>query len=156
MLLVHKWIATSLGTGYLPVAPGTWGSIFGIIVLFFLQYFSCLSQELLVALIIFFFFIGTWSTHVLEKEWGKDPSRVVIDETVGVWVNIVFLPFQWQIWLIGLILFRVLDIWKPLGIRRLENVKGAWGVMLDDLAAGIIGNVILQVMYFSFLKNLLS
>ena len=155
MLNVYKWIATSLGVGYLPLAPGTWGSIFGIAVLFLLQYFEILSQTLLLGMIIMFLFLGVLVTNKLEADWGKDPSRVVIDETVGVWINVLFLPFNWIIWLCGLILFRIFDIWKPLGIRKLESIGGGWGVMLDDVAAGIVGNLVLQLIYLVFLKQLM-
>jgi len=151
MQAVYKLIATSLGVGFLPLAPGTWGAAIGIIVLFLLQYFALLSTPLLIGLIIVFFLLGIYVTDQLEAEWGKDPSKVVIDETIGVWINVLFLPFNWTIWLIGFVLFRILDIWKPLGIRKLEKIGGGLGVMIDDVAAGVAGNIILQIIYYFYL-----
>jgi len=152
---LYKMIATSLGVGYLPLAPGTWGAVVGILVLYLLHTFSILSTAVLLALIIVFFFLGTFVTDQLESEWGKDPSKVVIDETIGVWINVLFLPFNWTIWLLGFVLFRIFDIWKPLGIRKLESIKGGLGVMLDDVAAGIVGNIILQVIYYAYLIKII-
>jgi len=90
--------------------------------------------------------IGAIVTNQLEKEWGEDPSKVVIDEIIGVWITLLFVPLTWQNILIGFVLFRVFDIWKPLGIRSLEAIKNGWGVMLDDVLAGIYANIILQIL----------
>ena len=127
------------------------GALVGIIILFLikwqqpnLQYFT---WGLLLAIIIFTLF-GVWSTNEMETEWGKDPSKVVVDELIGVWVAVLWIPAETQWLILGFILFRFFDIAKPLGIRQLEKIKGGWGVMLDDVGAGIYANIVLQVIVY--------
>jgi len=151
MKLLHKLNASVLGAGYTPFAPGTMGALVGIIILFLikwqqpnLQYFT---WGLLLAIIIFTLF-GVWSTNEMETEWGKDPSKVVVDELIGVWVAVLWIPTETQWLILGFILFRFFDIAKPLGIRQLEKIKGGWGVMLDDVGAGIYANIVLQVIVY--------
>lgn len=82
----------------------------------------------------------------LEKHWGADPSRVVVDEMAGVWVTLLAVPatMEWQYVLGAFLLFRIMDIVKPLGCRWLDkNLHGGWGVMLDDILAGVYGAVAL-------------
>ncbi|MFK8009817.1 MAG: phosphatidylglycerophosphatase A [Saprospiraceae bacterium] len=151
MKSLHKLNATVLGAGYSPFAPGTMGALVGILVLFLikwqqpeLQYFT---WGLLLATIVFTL-LGVWSTNELESEWGKDPSKVVVDELIGVWIAVLWIPIETQWLILGFILFRFFDILKPLGIRRLESIKGGWGVMLDDLGAGIYANIVLQIIVY--------
>jgi len=91
---IHKLIATVLGAGYSPLAPGTVGALFGIVFLYGYHYFfqtvNFYSWQLLI-LTIAITILGTWSTDNLEKEWGKDPSKVVIDELVGVWITLLWI-----------------------------------------------------------------
>ena len=148
---IYKFFATAAGSGYSPFAPGTAGALVGIALLWLihiwipeLPYFS---WGLILATIIFYF-VGVYCTDQLESEWGKDPSKVVLDEVIGVWISVLFVPITWQWMLLGFILFRVFDIWKPLGIRKLEAIKGGHGVMLDDVAAGIIANILLQIIIY--------
>ena len=117
MKLLHKLNASVLGAGYTPFAPGTMGALVGIIILFLikwqqpnLQYFT---WGLLLAIIIFTLF-GVWSTNEMETEWGKDPSKVVVDELIGVWVAVLWIPAETQWLILGFILFRFFDIAKPL------------------------------------------
>ena len=151
MKSIHKLNATVLGAGYSPFAPGTMGALVGILILFLikwqqpdLQYFT---WGLLLATIIFTL-LGVWSTNELESEWGKDPSKVVVDELIGVWIAVLWIPVETQWLILGFILFRFFDILKPLGIRRLESIKGGWGVMLDDVGAGIYANIVLQIIVY--------
>jgi len=152
MKSLHKLNATVLGAGYSPFAPGTMGALVGMLILFLikwqqpeLQYFT---WGLLLATVIFTL-LGVWSTNELESEWGKDPSKVVVDELIGVWIAVLWIPAETHWLILGFILFRFFDIVKPLGIRRLESIKGGWGVMLDDVGAGIYANLVLQaVVYF--------
>lgn len=91
------------------------------------------------------------SADRVEEIWGKDHNRVVIDEVAGMCITLLFVPLKWQYTLIGLVLFRFFDILKPFGIRKLEKLPGGWGVMADDVLAGIYANIILQlVMVFEF------
>lgn len=149
MLTIHKAIATALGAGYLPKAPGTWGSVFAIIICFLLHHFLLLSNSLLLTLIVIFTIIGTWSTYKLEAIWGEDPQRVVIDEVIGVWITLLFLPFSTTTFILALILFRIFDIWKPLFIKKLEKIPYGIGVMADDILAGVYANLVLQLIYYT-------
>jgi len=89
--------------------------------------------------------LGTWSAGKVEAAWGKDSSKVVIDEVAGMCLTLLFIPIKWQYVLIGLVLFRFFDIAKPLYIRRMEQLNGGWGVMLDDVLAGVYSNIVLQL-----------
>ncbi|CAG0909019.1 unnamed protein product, partial [Cyprideis torosa] len=91
---------------------------------------------LLIGLILIFTALGTWACKIVLKEWGHDPSKIVMDETIGVWITLLFIPFNhWYIWL-GFGLFRLFDIWKPLGIRTIDDkMQSAFSVMLDDILA---------------------
>lgn len=134
-----KFIGTGFGSGYSPIAPGTAGALVGCAVLVLLHYFSPAEMYLpaLVTLIVAFFFLGAKATDKLEPEWGHDPSRIVADEMVGVWIAMLFVPFTWLNLALAFGLFRLFDIWKPLGIQRLEKLPGGWGVMMDDVLAGV-------------------
>jgi phosphatidylglycerophosphatase A len=89
--------------------------------------------------------VGIWSAGKMEEKWGKDSYRVVLDEVAGMWCTLLFVPFRWEYILAGLVLFRFFDIVKPLYIRRTEAWKKGWGVMMDDVAAGICSNLLLQL-----------
>ena len=92
---------------------------------------------------------GTWASGVAEKYWGKDPVRACADETVGQWISMLpmcFLhPDFWWICFIALALFRFFDIYKPLGIRNLESLPGGYGMMADDILAGIYSAILLWI-----------
>ena len=81
----------------------------------------------------------------MEDKWGKDSPRIVIDEVAGMCLSLLFVPVRWQYLAIGLLLFRFFDIAKPLYIRKMENLKGGWGVMMDDMLAGLYSNLVLQI-----------
>lgn len=146
-----KAIGTSFGAGYLPKAPGTFGALFGVLVYYGLYLVAPESINIiLLILIVIFTILGTWACQIVLKEWGHDPSKIVMDETIGVWITLLFIPFNhWYIWL-AFGLFRLFDIWKPLGIRSIdEKMKSAFSVMLDDIVAGIYAAILLQgVIYF--------
>jgi len=81
----------------------------------------------------------------MEAKWGKDSYRIVIDEVAGMCLSLLFIPVRWQYMVIGLLLFRFFDIAKPLYIRKMEQLHGGWGVMMDDMLAGLYSNLALQV-----------
>jgi phosphatidylglycerophosphatase A len=89
--------------------------------------------------------IGIWSAGKVEAGWGEDSYRVVIDEVAGMCITLLFIPVKWPYVITGLVLFRFFDIVKPLYIRRMELLDGGWGVMMDDVLAGVYANVILQL-----------
>ena len=145
-MLFHKLIATGLGIGYIGKGAGT---VAALVTCFFWYLFGSLSVNnsflipILITIIIIV--IGTWSSGRVEILWGKDHNRVVIDEVAGMCITLLFLPVSINYIVMGFVLFRFFDIVKPLFIRKLEVLKGGWGVMLDDIIAGIYSNLVLQI-----------
>ena len=129
-------IATGLYSGYLPRAPGTWGSLV-VLALFFLLH--TLSLEVYLAVVTGIFIIGTFAAGEAEKIMDrKDPALVVIDEIVGMLITMIAIPATPLAMTLGFILFRIFDIWKPFPIRLIDQrFHGGLGIMLDDVVAGI-------------------
>ena len=141
-------IGTGFGSGFSPFAPGTAGALVAALIwlgLSFLVSETCLLW-LTVALVLVFTWAGIWAADRLEECWGEDPSRVVVDEMVGVWITLLAAP-SGHIWyaLGAFALFRLFDIFKPLGIRRMERLSGGVGVMMDDILSGVYGFIVLIV-----------
>jgi phosphatidylglycerophosphatase A len=135
--------ATGLGSGYFPFAPGTAGALVGLVFVAWLD----ASWWVLTLFSILLFFVGVWSGGAVSQIWKTaDPSRVVIDEVVGMMVTMIGIPVSGYFVLLGFILFRIFDIWKPVPANYFEvRLPGGWGIMADDLVAGIYGNVILHL-----------
>ncbi len=152
--LVAEAIATGLGSGKWPfVAPATVGTFTALVAYWLLDsvgFNGTGDSPWYFALIIVATFAGIWATEYIDSEEDHDPKRGVIDEWVGMWVTVLFLPVTWQWMLAGFVFFRALDILKPLGIRRVEAWPGGWGIMFDDIAAGVLGAVILNVVRLIF------
>ena len=149
------------GVGFIPLAPGTWGSLVGVLIFLLLRWvavqvthFSRNEQGLLtlnpqlafVAIELFTILVitlfGIWAASRTEKLLGrKDPGKVVVDEVAGQLISLLPIPlvfvWPWKIWVIvSFILFRFFDIVKPYPARRLEGLQGGLGIMADDLVAG--------------------
>jgi phosphatidylglycerophosphatase A len=142
------WIATSFGAGYFPVAPGTAGSVVGLALVIVLRQTSLSSAGLgisLAAMAAVVFALGVWSAGNAEKAFGRvDPGQVVIDEVLGQIITFVATPRISRVGLIaGFILFRVFDIIKPFPAGRAERFPGGWGIMLDDVVAGLYSLIVL-------------
>jgi len=149
-------IAT-VGVGYLPLAPGTWGSLVGVgiyLVLRFLVYDS--GQQIffamLLGLTVVVTFAGIWAATQTERISGrKDPGKVVIDEVAGQLISLMpvaLVPLwtSWKIWVIvSFILFRFFDIVKPYPARQMERLHGGLGIMCDDLIAGVYGAAVILI-----------
>ncbi len=139
-------IGTGFGSGFWPWGPGTAGAVLATVI--WLGLWLTLSPVMLMVLtatlIVVFTLLGTWATSRLQPFWGDDPSRVVVDEMVGVWTPLL-LATNWQEALVALVLFRFFDILKPFGIRKLDERKGAFWVMADDLLAGVYAGVFLYL-----------
>lgn len=143
MNTISSWIATGLRIGYLPLAPGTWASLAAFLVWYI--FMMDISPIFLVIVSIFTFFIGVKTSNVVIQTTGKnDPSEVVIDELAGQWFALIALPHTLGYGIAAFVLFRVFDILKPPPIKQLEKLPGGWGVMLDDVAAGILTCIILN------------
>ncbi len=148
---IHRLISTCCGVGYSTYAPGTIGSLLGFLLALLL------NDHFLFVAIIIFFFTGVWASRLTAEETGaEDPQIVVIDEVVGMMVTLLFIPKTLFFYIAGFVLFRLFDITKPLVIRKSETVKGGWGVMLDDVLAGVFANITLQLLHLGYLlvKNL--
>jgi phosphatidylglycerophosphatase A len=135
-------IATFFGAGLGKPGPGTWGSV--ATVLLWAVFAWAIHPTPLVLLyglfllIGFALFLGIPAATIVARESGrKDPQMVVIDEVAGQAITLLFSPFDWRHGLIALILFRLFDITKPFPIRRLEDLPEGWGIVLDDVAAGL-------------------
>ena len=135
---LHRLIATTLFTGYIPIAPGTAGAALCLIILWFLPEVHYL---VLISIALIIFVIGLKSANTLVPEWGKDPGKINIDEVAGMIVALIGLPKTAVVWFTAFLVFRFFDIVKPLPIRRLEYLPAGWGIMTDDIAAGIYANI---------------
>lgn len=147
-LSVWKTLVTFFGLGYTPIAPGTMGAIGGLIPGILILKFTDYPHLWLSILIILSLVIGIIGANKLQDSWGKDPSRIVIDETAGMWVSLVGLPGNLLYAVPAFIFFRIFDIYKPLGVRKMEDIKGGAGVMADDILAGVYANLMTQALYF--------
>ena len=148
------FLATGFGVGYSPVAPGTLGTLIAIPIYYFL---SKIHFPLYEITLIGFFFLSVWISENAEKFFGKkDDQRIVIDEVIGFLITMLWVPKTLLFVIIGFFLFRVFDILKPFPIRRLEKgFKGGFGIVLDDIVAGVYGNIFLKMIsyYFSLSPN---
>ena len=144
---IAEWLGTVFKIGKLPLAPGTWSSFIASIVWFFL--FDGIDLIVLPIITIIIFFIGIISSQkIINDSNEKDPSRIVVDEWVGQWITFTIIPVTLTNFVIGLTLFRFFDIIKPFPVKSAEKLSGGWGVMMDDVIAGIMAFVILY-----FLNN---
>ncbi len=135
------WIATCGGLGYLPVAPGTAGSVGGVVLVAALARLpvgGLWPSAALGAVALAVFAVGVWSAGRAAAFFGrKDPGQVVIDEVLGQMMTFLARPHaSWKWLLVGLVLFRVFDVTKPFPARQAERLPGGWGIVLDDALAG--------------------
>lgn len=147
----HVFIGTGFGSGYSPVAPGTAGAAVALLIWLALARFMSFDVLLLVTavLVVVFMLLGIWSGNVLEKYWGEDPSKVVVDEMVGVWISLLAVPEGGYFYpVLAFALFRLFDIFKPLGVRKMERFGGGLGIMMDDVLAGFYGAVVILLLRF--------
>jgi phosphatidylglycerophosphatase A len=137
-------LATGFGVGYSPVAPGTLGTLIAIHVYYFL---SNISSPIYEITLVGFFFLSVWISESAEIFFGKkDDQRIVIDEITGFLITMLWVPKTAILMVIGFFLFRFFDILKPFPIRRLEKkLKGGYGVVLDDVMAGVYANIVLHL-----------
>jgi len=134
-------IATIFGTGYIPIAPGTAGSLLSAGLYFLLQPAGLIPW----ALCGVFLVLGFWGSYAGRDKWGGDPSQIVIDEFAGCWIACLAVPSNWGIAGVAaaFILFRIFDIFKPWPVSVFDRMSSAAGILLDDVAAGIMAAVVL-------------
>ncbi len=141
---LYKMIASVFYIGYLPVAPGTLGSLAAIV----LYYFIYRNTVIMTVITLMVIILGFITSGRVEKLFGeKDPGEIVIDELSGMLISMYRIPPAMGYVVTGFLLFRFFDIVKPRPIRDLERFKGSIGIMSDDLVAGVYTNLALQVIY---------
>ena len=120
--------------GKLPFAPGTWGSLGALLLWLLLP----ISFSIHLSVIVFLFVLGVYSSNKMAKYLNDhDPSEVVIDEAVGMGISLFMLPHSFGFYLLAFVLFRIFDIFKPSFIYQIQELPGGWGIMLDDVLAGL-------------------
>src|SRR5579871_1108595 len=144
MITLYRLISSCLGIGYIPKGSGTVAALFCSVCWYFI-FRNEDNYVLQVLITVSITVIGIFSAGKVEAGWGKDSSKVVIDEVAGMCVSLLIVPVQWKYIVTAFLLFRFFDIVKPLFIRRLEHLPGGFGVMADDLLAGIYSNLIMQI-----------
>lgn len=144
--LFYLLLATGFGSGFCPILPGTAGTIVAIPIYYLLSSLSLVPYTLMVGIS---FFLSAFVSERAQKRFGKkDDRRIVIDEIVGFFITMLGIARIPSAVFLGFVLFRLLDILKPPPIRRLEKVGGGYGVVLDDVAAGVYANLLLQLVFF--------
>ena len=144
---MQKLFLTFFGFGLLPKSPGTWGSVAGAVVAYFVLYFFSSTTLLLASILLFLVSISVIDDFE-KKVNSHDESFIVIDEVAGVWLAIAISGATISQLVLSLVLFRVLDIKKPSIIGRIDrNVKGGLGVMGDDMVAGFFAGIISAMIY---------
>ncbi|MDZ7694481.1 MAG: phosphatidylglycerophosphatase A [Balneolaceae bacterium] len=148
-------IGSFFNAGFLPNAPGTWGSFFALFPIYLVGiYAPWYGMALLTALTSF---LTVWVADECERAWGGDPSPLVMDEFAGqsmAFIGISFTPYLSTniiILLAGFVIFRFFDIKKPLGIDKLQELPGGWGILVDDLLGGVYAYIVLQFLLLIFL-----
>ena len=143
--LLAKLICTLFFAGYFPLAPGTLGSLITLLLIWFLvpSFFY-----ILLFVSIGLFLISVWSATKGEEIFGKDGRQIVIDESCGMAISLLFVPKEIKWYVIAFFLFRIFDIVKPPPARGVEKLEGGWGVTLDDVVAGVYANVTLHMIYY--------
>ena len=139
-------IATGFYSGYLPKAPGTWGSLVGVLLVFLLH---ALSLQIYLSVVAGLFIVGSFVAGEAEKILdNRDPGVVVIDEIVGMLITMIAVPVTPLTMALGFILFRVFDIAKPFPVNFFDqHFHGGLGIMLDDVVAGIYSLIIMQLIF---------
>jgi len=140
-------LATFCYVGYFPVAPGTAGSAAALPLFLLLRWLALpwVEASAIAALCL----VGFWAGSVAASHYGReDPGYVVLDEVVGMLLTLAFIPLSWSGIAAGFLLFRLLDIVKPPPARQLETLPGGLGIMMDDVMAGIYGNIALRLLIY--------
>jgi len=135
-------IATGFGSGFFPIAPATFASALVTLVIWFLVPVNPVLEGIVALALVP---ISVWSAQQAEKRLGHDAHPIVIDEVLGQWLALLAMP-RTAVWMgAGFLLFRFFDIAKPLGVYRLQSLPGGWGIVADDVLAGIYSRLVLAV-----------
>jgi phosphatidylglycerophosphatase A len=143
--------ATFFYIGHLPIAPGTWASLVTTVLVYFIKPYWQASVYMQIAAIVFIFLLGIPAASVAEKHFNKkDPRPCVVDEVAGQMVSLLLVPHSISFYIAGFLLFRVFDILKPFPVRNAEKIPGGFGIMLDDIAAGLYALGVLHLYLYLF------
>lgn len=149
MIKLAKIISTFFGIGLFPVGPGTLASLAMVLAYKFFLYRLAWPYYLL--LLILIIAAGTFTSTIYARALNlKDPGKIVIDEVAGQLSAVFVLRPDWSLLAASFILFRIFDIIKPLGVKKLENLPWGWGIMADDLASGLAVNIIVHLVVIIF------
>lgn len=142
---LEKILGSGLYSGYIKTASGTFASLVALFI-FLIPGFE--NPTLMIFVISVCIVAGVPIADKFEKEYGKDPSQFTLDEFIGTWITFLFLPKKIWYLIPAFLIWRALDIFKPFPARRLENINGGWGVILDDVAAGIYSFMAMQIIIY--------
>ena len=143
--LLERLLGSGFFSGYIPIAPGTFGSLVALAI-YLIPGFE--NPTILLTLISLFSIIGIYTGNKFEKVYGKDPAQCTIDEMVGMWITLLFIPkYIWYI-LFAFIIWRILDIIKPFPANIFEKINGGWGIMLDDIMAGLYSLILVHIIIY--------
>ena len=143
----EKLIGSGFYTGYIPFASGTWGSLAALII-YLIPGFE--KPVVIIPAIILFTILGIFTGNKFDVIYGKDPGECTVDEVVGMWISLLFLPKTLLIITAAFISWRAFDIIKPSPARQLESLKGGVGIMIDDIVAGLYSLIFLHLILFIF------
>jgi len=150
---IEKFIGSGFYTGFISLASGTFASL-AALVIYFIPYF----EKLYIILPAIFIFI-LWGIRLgtkFESLYGKDPAECTIDEVVGMWITLLFLPKNILIALIAFLVWRTLDVIKPFPARKSESLEGGLGIMMDDIISAIYSLIIVHLILVIFSKYLIN
>ena len=148
-----KAFGSGLFSGYSPIASGTVGSLVGL-AFYAIPNFE--TPPVIISVSFLVFILGIKAADLMEKRYGHDPAEVTIDEVLGMWVSLLFLPKSLVVAGSAFFIFRIMDIVKPWPARKFDSAKGGFGVMMDDAVAGFYTNVALHILLRIGIFNLFS
>jgi phosphatidylglycerophosphatase A len=151
--IFEKCLGSGFFTGFIPFASGTFGSLAALLI-YYIPGFS--KPVIMIPAITLFTLYGIYIGSKFEEIYGKDPAECTIDEVVGMWVTLLFVPKTPIISITGFLIWRLLDIVKPFPARSAEKLNGGLGIMLDDIIAGAYSLIILQIILIIFKHQLFS
>lgn len=142
----EKFIGSGFYTGYIPFASGTWGSLAALIIYWLIPGMEKLY--ILIPAIFVFTLYGIYAGNKFDAKYGKDPAECTVDEVVGMWITLLFLPKSIGVAAAAFFVWRIFDIIKPYPARKLESLNGGLGIMADDIAASIYACAVMNAFYY--------
>lgn len=140
-------IGSGVYTGYIPIASGTFGSFVALLI-YLIPGFE--NPVIIIPVTVLLFVYGVFVSGKFENKFGKDPAECTVDEFVGMWISLILLPKDLLIIAAAFFIWRVFDIIKPFPANKLEDIKGGWGVMLDDVMSAVYSLIIIHLIVYIF------